>query len=139
MYVALCEFFAKSPTCTAFSLLLLISVGSSVAAETVNPEGSWSGSGIVYFPSGDSEKARCRATFTQRGGNGLSMVALCATAAARLQQTAVLERVGTNRFIGDFQNPEYGVSGTISITVVGGTLNALLSGGGGGAEFRLNR
>ena len=138
MFVGLREIL-RSSGCAAFSMLLLFSVGSPVAAETINPEGSWSGSGRVHFPSGDSEKARCRATFTPRGVNGMNMVAQCATAAARLQQTAVLERVGSNRFTGNFQNSEYGVAGTITVTVVGGTLNALLSGGGGGAEFRLNR
>jgi hypothetical protein len=54
-------------------------------------------------------------------------------------QTASVQRIGANRFRGDFYNAEYSVSGTITITVQGNRLNASLSGGGGSAFFSLSR
>lgn len=111
----------------------------SVAAEPASLEGSWSGGGKVQFPSGDTESARCRASFKKRGGNGFAMSAVCATASARVEQTAMLERTGPNRFSGDFQNSEYGITGSINVTVKGNSLSASLNGGGASASFSLSR
>jgi hypothetical protein len=91
------------------------------------------------LPSGGTETARCRATFRRQSGNSFGMSAQCATASARVAQTASVQRVGANRFQGDFYNAEYAVSGTISITVQGNRLSASLSGGGGSAFFSLSK
>ena len=110
-----------------------------VVAEGASLEGSWSGGGTVRFPSGESERARCRANFRKRGGGSFSMTATCATPSARVDQTAQLEQTGPNRYSGGFQNAEYNVSGSIHITVKGNTLAASLSGGGGSAHLSLGR
>jgi hypothetical protein len=109
------------------------------AAEPAALEGSWSGFGHVVFPSGEKEKARCRATFRRMGGSSYGMSAICATASARVQQTATLSRVLSNRYRGEFTNAEFGVSGSIRIEVKGSRLDASLSGGGGSAQFALRR
>jgi hypothetical protein len=70
-----------------------------------NLEGSWSGGGQIVFPSGETEKARCRASFRRS----------------------------------EFFNQEFGLSGSIRITVNGNSLNASLTGGGGSASFSLSR
>jgi len=116
----------------------LLTAGNSIA-EQASLEGSWSGGGTVRFPSGDSERARCRANFRKRGGSTFAMTAVCATPSARVEQTAQLQRTGANRFAGDFQNAEFNVSGSISVTVNGNSLSASLSGGGGSAQFHLGR
>jgi hypothetical protein len=102
-------------------------------------EGSWSGSGHVHFASGNSEAARCRASFRKAGGNSYSMNAICATQSARVEQTAHLERVSAGRFVGDFHNAEYNVSGSITVSVRGGGLSASLRGNGGSAQFSMRR
>ena len=117
----------------------LVSSYVCIAAEPTSLEGSWSGGGKVRFPSGDIESARCRANFKKRGGSSFSMVAVCATASSRIEQTAVLAPIAPNRFSGEFQNSEFGISGLINITVSGNSLSASLSGGGGSAHFRLGR
>lgn len=116
-----------------------VDVGGAAAAEPASLEGSWSGGGTVRFPSGDAERARCRASFRKRGGSAFAMTAVCATASARVEQTAFLQRTGANRFSGDFNNAEFGVSGSINVTVNGNSLSASLSGGGGSAQFHLGR
>jgi hypothetical protein len=109
------------------------------AAQSTSLEGSWNGGGSVRFGSGKSERARCRANFSKRGADGYSMSAVCASASGRAAQTAQLTRSGANRYSGNFQNAEYGISGSISVTVNGNSMNASLSGGGGSASFNLNR
>jgi hypothetical protein len=110
-----------------------------VAAQAANLEGSWNGGGNVRFSSGKSERARCRANFSKRGVNSYTMSAVCASASGRASQTAQLTRSGANRYTGNFQNSDYGISGSISVSVNGNSLNASLNGGGGSASFNLNR
>lgn len=102
-------------------------------------EGSWSGGGHIVFPSGEKERARCRASFRRQGGNSYGMSATCATASVKVQQTAQVSHVSGNRYRGEFINQEYGISGSVRITVSGNRLNASLAGGGGTAEFALSR
>ena len=102
-------------------------------------EGAWSGSGRIVFPSGEAERASCRASFSRRAANSFRMSAVCATPSVRLVQSATVERVSANSFAGSFFNSEYNVSGDISITLRGDRLSAQLSGGGGSASFALGR
>lgn len=102
-------------------------------------DGSWSGGGRVVLPSGNSERARCRATFRRQGGSTYGMSAVCATPSARVSQSASLRRVGPGQYSGRFYNSEYDVSGNVRISVQGRRLNASLAGGGGSAYFTLAR
>jgi hypothetical protein len=126
----------------AGALVTLVSaalLGGPASATAQSLEGSWSGGGRVLFPSGETERARCRASFRRQGGESYAMSATCATQSARVQQTAVLVRTGPNRYAGDFNNAEYGITGSIRVTVSGRSLNASLSGGGGSAQFSLSK
>ena len=116
----------------------ILAASPPAIAQQATLEGAWSGSGVVVFPSGDREKAQCRATFRRSGGS-FGMSAVCATASARVAQTAQLARTSANRFAGEFYNSEYGVSGEITVTVQGNRLSAALNGGGGSAHFNLRR
>ncbi len=111
-------------------------VKAAVAAEL---SGSWSGSGTVTLSSGAREKARCRASYTHAGGRTYAMSATCATASAKVSQTAILSQNTKNRFGGTFYNPEYGVTGRIRIVVSGKRQTVYLSGSAGHATFSLNR
>ena len=118
---------------------LLVASPRGAVAQDAGLSGSWSGSGKVVYPSGATESARCKANFRQRSGASVGMTAVCATSSARVEQTATLSKVGPNRFAGDFQNSEYGFSGSIRVTVNGNSLSASLIGGGGSASFNLSR
>lgn len=126
----------------AFSLAAAVAL---VAAQPVAPAvaddaiaGSWSGAGTVVLPSGERERARCRATF-RSSGSGAVMNATCSTPSNRVQQVATVDRVAPGRYRGDFRNEEFGISGSIRIVVSGRSLHASLVGGGGTAEFELSR
>ena len=60
--------FAKSAGLLALSILALTTIDCSMAAEPSGLTGSWTGSGRMRYPSGDSERARCRATFSHSHG-----------------------------------------------------------------------
>ena len=101
--------------------------------------GSWAGGGTIVYPSGERERARCRATFRHSGGGSVAMHAVCATASVRVIQNAALSQLTSSTYSGEFTNTEYGISGSIRIRVHGNKLNASLNGGGGSAQFSLNR
>lgn len=67
------------------------------------------------------------------------MNAVCATASTRVVQSGEVARIAANRFSGEIYNPEYSVSGSITITVRGNRLSASLTGGGGSGYFNLSR
>ena len=127
----------------------LLAAGATVAvlcgaavpaiAENSSLEGSWSGSGTVTFPSGGTEAARCKASFRRQTDDKFAMNALCATPSGKVVQTAQLERIGGNRFSGEFQNSEYGIVGQINIVVRGNSLSAALNGGGASASLKLSK
>jgi hypothetical protein len=122
-----------------FATLATGQFGTLDAAAQSGLAGSWGGGGKIVFPSGETERARCRAHFRSYGRNTYRMSAVCATASTRVQQTADIRRVGGNVYRGDFFNEEHGIAGSIRITLSGSRLRASLSGGGGSAVFVLRR
>ena len=108
-------------------------------AQAANLQGTWSGGGRVVLPSGDTERARCRASFQQQSARTFSMSAVCATASTRIAQVARVQRVSASSFEGQFYNREHDISVTIRISVRGDRLSASLSGGGGRGAFSLSR
>jgi hypothetical protein len=130
----------KRATASLFIVALCILAATPPAVgQQAGLEGTWSGTGTVILPSGDRERARCRATFRRRSNNSFAMNAVCATESTRVAQSAELARTSANRFSGEFYNSENSFSGSIAITVQGNRLNATLVGGGGSAHFNLTR
>jgi hypothetical protein len=123
--------------------ILALSAGGMGAteakAQSSGLSGSWGGGGQIVFPSGERERARCRASFHSQGRKGYRMNAVCATSSARVQQVAHIRHVGGNVYRGDFFNEEHGITGTVRIQVRGNRLDASLAGGGGSAAFVLKR
>jgi len=117
----------------------VVSASAPAVGQQGDLEGTWSGSGTVILPTGDRERARCRATFTRRDGKTFAMSAICATASTRVAQSAQLARISSRRYAGDFYNSEYSFSGEITINLQGNRLNATLVGGGGSAQFHLSK
>jgi len=115
----------------------LLALPSMAAADGLT--GSWRGNGSMVLPSGATEKARCRVSFSKQGGRSYAMNAVCASSSARVSQTASLKQVGANRYVGEFLNNEYGISGSINLTLSGSSASAALYGGGGSAFFNLSR
>jgi hypothetical protein len=112
---------------------------NAARAESGSLIGSWSGSGSIAFASGSKEKARCRAHFAKTGETSYEMSATCATASAKVDQSASLTRTGANSYAGRFFNEQYNTGGSIRITVSGGSSSVRLSGESGTAYFSLRK
>ena len=126
------------PAVALVSALVLAAGTSSVSAQSL--AGSWAGGGTIVYPSGETERARCRATFRSSGGGGVAMHAVCATASVRVSQNASLSQLTHTTYSGEFTNIEYGISGSIRIRMHGSNkISASLNGGGASAQFSLNR
>jgi hypothetical protein len=101
------------------SLALAALTLDGVEAQSVGLDGSWSGRGSVTFASGEREAVQCRAQYSRSSRTDYFVTATCATTSGRATQTATLRQVGANNYRGNFNNSEYGVSGTISVAVSG--------------------
>jgi hypothetical protein len=121
------------------ALVLAAALQSTGAgAQSSGIEGTWRGGGTVEI-NGNSEKARCNVSYSKKGGASYTAFANCATASGRVAQSASLTRTGANTYEGSFYNNEYGVSGSISITVRGNKQSVYLSSAGGSASLSLSR
>lgn len=118
------------------AFLTVAPVKAAVAGELA---GTWTGTGTVTLANGAKEKARCRASYISAGGRTYAMSATCATAAAKVSQTAILSQNTKNRFGGTFYNPEFGVTGRIRIILSGARQTVYLSGSSGHATFNMKR
>ena len=125
---------------TAAAALGLSLAGFSAAqAESVTLVGSWAGNGSINFSSGSKEKARCHAHFSKTGATSYEMSASCATASAKVDQSAQLTKTGANSYVGRFFNEQYNTGGSIRVTVSGRSGSVSLSGEAGTAYFSLRK
>jgi hypothetical protein len=102
-------------------------------------EGTWSGGGSVAFASGSREQARCRAHYSRASKNSYRVNATCATASGKAAQTATVHKIGENKYSGNFHNPDYDITGTISVIVNGNSQSVRLTSSSGWAHIRLSR
>lgn len=109
------------------------------AADSATIVGTWAGNGSISFSSGTKEAARCRAHFAKTGATSYIMSASCATASAKVDQSAELTKVGANSYAGSFFNQQYNTGGQIRITVNGRSQSVRLSGEAGTAFFNLSK
>jgi hypothetical protein len=118
-------------------VLIAAAFAAPQARSEANLSGAWSGGGIVRYSDGHSERARCRAQFSQSGAR-VSLEAHCATPSGSVDQSASLHRVGPNSFAGSFFNQQFNVSGSIHITVHGNSQTVSLRSSSGSASLTLH-
>lgn len=83
-------------------------------------DGVWSGSGMVTLSSGSVEKATCRVTYKKYSEKSYKLLGRCSTASMGVvEQTAVVQEAGSNKYTGRFDNKEYNITGRISVALKG--------------------
>lgn len=122
--------------CAVLAATAALDVASASAAELA---GSWAGGGSIALATGTRERASCRANYSKIGTSSYAMTASCATASARVDQTATLRKTGANSYAGSFFNAQYNAGGSIYVTVNGGNQNISISGEAGSGQFSLHR
>ena len=133
------SFIAASAACLAVFGLSLAGVTAARADSSAPLVGSWVGNGSISFAKGNKERARCHAHFAKTGESSYEMSASCATASAKVDQTAQLTRTGANSYAGSFFNQQYNTGGSIRITLSGRSGSAHLAGESGTAFFSLQK
>lgn len=108
-------------------------------AEAAALSGTWSGSGYVNPKDGKRERVRCRVTYTRESQKVFRVKAVCATTSVKINQTGEVLMVNERRYVGDFYNAEYDVSGRIGITLRGGSQTVTFSGSQGHGSMTLRK
>ena len=122
-------------------VIALAALAGGLGAARADPgelAGVWSGGGSVTFGSGVKERAKCRASYSQRSKSSYTVNAQCATQSGSVSQTASV-RGGGNSYQGSFYNAQFDASGTIYIVVRGRNQTVRLISNKGSALLRLSR
>lgn len=102
-------------------------------------EGSWTGGGYVHPTNGEREKVTCRVTYHQTSDTVHSVKATCASASVKIVQTGELTTVREGRYIGDFSNAEYNISGSVRVVVTGNRQDVTFSSNSGTGSLALKK
>ena len=101
--------------------------------------GTWVGNGYVEPSEGARERVRCRVTYSPRGTKIVGVEARCASASATIRQTGELVKVNDSRYVGDFSNVQFNISGRVRVIIDGGTQTVTFSSASGGGQMTLRR
>ena len=123
------------------ALTALLALATPIAPALADSllEGSWSGSGFVQPSNGQREKVTCKVNYHQLSDTVHSVKATCATSSMKIVQTGEISTVREGRYIGDFANLEYNISGSVRVTVSGNTQNVVFTSASGGGTLALKR
>ncbi len=136
------EMVLKTGSC--WKSLVAVVLVSLLAAPQARSQGAalsgvWSGGGIVVYPSGSRERARCRAHYSAESEHHVAVDASCATPSGTVSQSARLRKTSANSYAGTFFNSQYNFSGTISVVVHGNRQSVILRSSNGTASLKLGR
>ena len=102
-------------------------------------QGSWGGRGYVKPSDGERQTVNCRVTYTPHGSNVVAVSATCSSETTTIHQTGQLSMVRPNRYVGDFHNSEYDISGRIQVSVSGSSQTVTFSSPRGSGSLSLSR
>jgi len=123
-------------------LLLLAPLALVLSLEKVGAaslEGIWSGSGVVNPKGGQREKVHCRIRYRRESENVFGVAATCATTSVKIRQTGKLLKVKPTRYVGDFYNPAYDVSGRVRVIVRGSVQTVTFKSARGSGSVTLSK
>lgn len=125
------------PALGVLAVILTWSVPAS--AQEASLEGSWSGSGYAMTNSGQRERVKCRASYRREARDVFALSAVCASPSVKLTQSGSISRVGSDRYVGDLYNPEFGISGRVRIVVSGTRQSVTISTPQGSGSLTLSK
>lgn len=108
-------------------------------AQSTTLEGVWSGNGYITPKSGEREKVHCRISYDKETSKVYRAVATCASTAAKITQSGSILKVRANRYVGDFYNSEYDVSGRIRVIIKGTRQTVTLTSDSGSGSIKLRK
>lgn len=124
---------------TTHGLLLAFALGlASAPASAAELSGTWSGTGSVKPKDGKTESVRCRVTYSPEG-SAVGVSATCASSSTTIRQTGSLTKVSDSKYVGDFYNSEYDISGRVRVSVSGSSQTVTFSSPRGSGSLSLSR
>lgn len=123
-------------------VLIVAAMSVCVFAQVAHSEplqGTWSGRGYVEPTNGQRETVSCRVSFTPQGSKVVAVSAICASSSTTIRQTGQLTMVTPNRYVGDFYNSDYDVSGRIRVSVSGSSQTVTFSSARGSGSLSLTK
>lgn len=129
---------------TARTLLMFMALPLSLtlaplsAAAAADLSGTWSGSGSVSPKDGKREAVRCKVTYSPAGA-AVGVSATCASASATIHQTGSLTMVSPNKYVGDFYNPDFDISGRVRVSISGSSQTVTFSSPRASGSMTLSR
>lgn len=121
----------------AFTALAVTGHASPILAASIN--GTWSGNGYVQPSNGQRESVRCKVTYSQQTDKVFGVSAICASPSAKIRQTGEVLMVNENRYVGDFYNSEFDISGRVNVTISGSSQTVSFKSHSGHGSMSLNR
>lgn len=109
----------RSFTSVAVCTLAVIVIGFPMTSHAASLEGTWSGTGFVKPKDSKRQKVRCRITYSRESSKVFGVRAACATTSNKILQTGRVLKVSSKRYIGDFYNQQFDVSGRVRVSVSG--------------------
>jgi hypothetical protein len=91
--------------------------------------GTWSGTGQATFDSGKTESMRCKAYYTAKGADGLTIAIRCANASANIDLRATLA-FANGIVSGDWEERTYNAAGSVAGKASANAVNLAITGGG---------
>lgn len=122
-----------------FSTLLATLTGGSLTANAGPIDGTWSGGGYVQITDGKRERVRCRVTYSRQTDKVYAVKATCASPSNKIYQTGEVLMVGHNRYVGDFYNNQFDVSGRVRVSVSGSRQTVSFKSASGHGSMNLSK
>lgn len=117
---------------------LTLGFAAAVPANAADLSGTWSGSGSVSPKDGKTEAVRCKVTYSPEGA-AIGVAATCASSSTTIRQTGSLTKVSDNKYVGDFYNSDYDISGRVRVSVSGSSQTVTFSSPRGSGSLSLSR
>jgi hypothetical protein len=118
-------------------LIALVVLPAAARSELL--QGTWSGGGYVETTEGKHDSVRCRVSYDPQGSKVVAVTASCTSGSTTIHQTGQLSLVNPNRYVGDFYNSEFDISGRIRVVVSGSSQTVTFSGARGHGRLNLSR
>lgn len=119
-------------------LALTLGLSAVAPAHAADLSGTWSGSGSVSPKDGKTEAVRCKVTYSPEG-SAIGVSATCASSSTTIRQTGSLTKVSDTKYVGDFYNSDYDISGRVRVSVSGSSQTVTFASPRGSGSLSLSR
>jgi len=113
--------------------------GHSDTSHAASLSGTWSGSGYVQPSNGQRESVRCKITYSRQSDKVFGVSAVCASPSAQIRQTGEVLMVNENRYVGDFYNSSYDISGRVNVSISGSSQTVSFKSASGHGSLSLSK